>query len=403
MPPMSKKRPGKKIRVDFKQNRGVRQRSDDWTRRYSSDQEGLIDSASSESVRAKGALSRKRTIIVDEDHAQIVDESLWKRGVVAAIQGAVCFVLDSSGATWDCTSRRVLRTLLIEQRSAIAVGDRVWFSDQSAVCDGAAVGVIERVEQRRAVLSRKDRRQREHAIVANADQLLIVASIAQPGLKPHLIDRYLVAAGWGNLRPIICFNKADLAEEALDLADEQSSEDETDDGDIVLTVDDVIAEFAALGYCCLRCSATTGQGIDALRSELHGHTSVLSGQSGVGKSSLLNALSPDLALRVQTVSHDNEKGRHTTTHAELFPLDADSYVVDTPGIRQFALWGVTPGELEAYFSEIAPLVASCRFRDCHHTEESGCRVRDAAEAGDISLRRYLSYRKMLDEIRREGR
>ncbi|MFN0136219.1 MAG: ribosome small subunit-dependent GTPase A [Phycisphaerae bacterium] len=392
---MAKKRPGKKVRVDFKQNRGVRQRSDDWTRQYNAQEDRLLDSAAGETIRAKGDLSRKRTIIVDDENAPLIDESLWKSGVITAIQGMICFVDTGDGPVWDCNVRRVLRTRLIAQRGAVAVGDRVWLSDQSSNWDGARVGVVERVEPRTAVLSRKDRRQREHTIVANADQLLIVASIAQPGLKPHLIDRYLVAAGWGKLRPVICFNKSDLVEGTLDFEDADADFEG-------LTVDDVIDEFRTLGYCCLKTSAVNGDGIDALRSELAGHTSVLSGQSGVGKSSLLNALEPGLGLRVQTVSIENEKGRHTTTHAQLFRLAGGGFVVDTPGIRQFALWGVTPGELEAYFTEFLPLIPRCKFRDCHHSDETGCAVIAAAEAGEISERRYYSYVKMLTEIRREG-
>lgn len=394
---MAKKRPGKKVRVDFKQNRGVRQRSDDWTRRYNANHDELFDTAASESVRAKGDLSRKRTIIVDDENAPVIDESLWKPGVIVAIQGMICFVDIGEATPWECNVRRVIRTRLIEQRAGVAVGDRVWISDQSANWDGAHVGVIERVAPRTAVLSRKDRRQREHTIVANADQLLIVASIAQPGLKPHLIDRYLVAAGWGKLRPIICFNKCDLMPETLEFDDEDEEAEFAP-----MTVDDVIDEFQSLGYRCLKTSVVSNVGIDELRSELTGHMNVLSGQSGVGKSSLLNALEPGLGLRVQAVSVENEKGRHTTTHAQLFRLAGGGYVVDTPGIRQFALWGVTPGELEAYFTELVPLVPNCKFRDCHHTEEAGCAVIAAVEDGEISERRYLSYVKMLAEIRREG-
>lgn len=392
---------GRKVRVSFRQNRQQQQRSDDWTQRYHSDQDALVDERLSESVRAKGNLSRKRTIIVDDDHALVVEEKLWRRGVVTSSPGMVCRVDDEDGREWDCTVRRVLKTLLIEQRSNVTVGDRVWFSDQSKLHDGEQVGVVERVEPRKTVLSRRDRRKREHTIVANADQLLIVASIAQPGLKPHLIDRYLVAAARGDLRPVICFNKCDLAPESIELdLTEQLTEELNEHRSGPPTVEELMAEFRRIGYTCIATSATEGVGLDDLRRELIGHMTVLSGQSGVGKSSLINGLQPGLDLLVREVSSENEKGRHTTSHARLLRLDFGGYIVDTPGIRQFDLWSVEPGELEACFIEFIPLVQHCRFNDCHHQEEDGCAVAAAVEAGEISERRYYSYLKMLQESAR---
>ena len=253
---MAKKgRKGRKVRVSFRQNRQQQRRSDDWTKRYHDDNDALVDEQLSESVRAKGELSRKRTVIVDEDHALVVDEKLWRRGVITSSHGLVCRVDDEDGVVWDCTVRRVLTTLLIEQRSNVTVGDRVWFSDQSKLHDGEKVGVIERVEPRKTVLSRRDRRKREHAIVANADQLLIVASVAQPGLKPHLIDRYLVAAARGDLRPVICFNKCDLAPEAIDLERAGQDADEPDDElSGPPTFEELIGEFRRLEYTCITTS-----------------------------------------------------------------------------------------------------------------------------------------------------
>ncbi len=392
------KRKGRKLRVDFRRNRQQRRRGDDWTRRYYENRDELADEVLRESVRAKGELSRRRTIIVDEDDAPVVDQEHWLRGIVCSVHGLICRVDDQQGRKWECVVRRVLRTLLIEQRSSVTVGDRVWFSDHSRDHGSELVGVIERVEPRQTVLSRRDRRGREHAIVANADQLLIVTSIAQPALKPHLIDRYLVAAGKGDLRPVICFNKFDLAAEAVDLEHEDlAGAAEKYAALATPSTEEVIAEFAALGYRCLRTSATTGLGLDELREELRDHVTVLSGQSGVGKSSLLNALQPGLNLAVREVSAENEKGRHTTSLATLLRLDFGGYVVDTPGIRQFELWDVAPGELEAYFCEFVPFIPQCRFKDCHHYQEAGCAVTAAVERGEISGRRYYSYLKMLEE------
>lgn len=397
----SRKKPGRKVRVAFRANRTQQRRSGDWTRRFHASEDGLPDTERSESVRAKGAVSRKRTLIVDDADLPAVDESLWLHGVVTTVHGLVSDVDAAERGTWECTTRRKLRTLLIQQRSPVAVGDRVWFSEHSRLHDGQAVGVIERVDTRTSHLSRRDFRGREHTLVANANQLVIVASVAQPRIKPHLIDRYLVAAGKGGLRPVICFHKWDLAEAASGAAARRADALEAggdDDESAGMTLDELFEEFRGLGYRCLKTSVSTGAGLDELRCELKDHTTVLSGQSGVGKSSLINALQPGLELEVREVSDENEKGRHTTTRARLLRLSFGGYVVDTPGIRQFDLWSVEPGELEAFFPEIAAHVSHCRFRDCHHRpEDVGCAVLAAAEAGQISARRYASYLKTLAE------
>lgn len=389
---MSRKRGrGRKLRLPFRQNRLQPRRTADWTRRYHQQPDELADARRCEAVRAKGELSRKRTVIVGQDDAPLVDEALWRPGTVTSVLGPLCRVDDRQGRNWDCLTRRLLRTLLIQQRAPIAVGDRVWFSDHSARHDGQRVGVIERVAPRQTRLSRRDARGREHTLVANADQLLIVASIARPRLKPHLLDRYIVAATKGALRPLLCFNKVDLLAGAPDLTDEQ-----LDPGSA--SVEELIAEYGRLGYRCLRTSALTGRGLTELRAELPGHLTVLSGQSGVGKSSLLNALQPGLNLPVAEVSAESEKGRHVTSHARLLRLDFGGYVVDTPGIRQFDLWAVAPGELERCFVEFVPFVQQCRFSDCTHRQEEGCAVVAAVAAGSISPRRHRSYLKMLKEV-----
>ncbi|MCG3126452.1 MAG: Small ribosomal subunit biogenesis GTPase RsgA [Phycisphaerae bacterium] len=382
----------RKIRVDFRPNRNAPGRSGDVTRQYRESADDLIDGQSSESVRAKGELSRKRTVIVDEHGAPLVDPSQLQPGVVTRVLGQVCQVDDARGDTWECTVRRVLRTMQIDKRSGVTVGDRVWFAPV-ADSSGQRGGVIERVEERRTHLSRRDRRQRAHTIVANADQLLIVASVAEPRIKPHLIDRYIVAGVKGGLRPAICLNKFDLHDSAGDRAD---CEDRTD----AVTVDDMVAEFGALGYPVVCASARSGQGLDALCAVLKDRVSVLSGQSGVGKTSLINAIQPGLELATAEVSDANEKGRHTTTNARLLRLSFGGYVVDTPGIRQFDLWDLDAFEFEACFVEFLPHLPQCRFKDCLHEDGAeGCAVIAAVEDGRISPRRYFSYLKMIDDAR----
>jgi ribosome biogenesis GTPase len=247
----------------------------------------------------------------------------------------------------------------------VAAGDVVWFRPE-----GKQEGIIERIEPRRGVVSRTVRG-RQHVLVANVDQLIIVTSAAEPRLKPNLIDRLLVTAEKGGIRPLICINKIDLVEPAhlVPLA----------------------GVYAQLGYEVLLVSAVKGIGIARLRDWLAGEESVVTGQSGVGKSSLLNAVEPGLHLRVQAVSEETQKGRHTTTTAELIPLSFGGYVVDTPGIRQFQLWDVIPEEVAGFFRDLRPYVSRCRFPDCTHTHEDDCAVKDAVADGWIDARRYESY------------
>lgn len=358
----------KKIRVEFRSNRSRPSRAKDWTRLHRDGEE--IESRQVENVVAKGDLSRKRTV-KDGDEA---DASL-RPGTVTALRGQFADV-DDGRRVWPCTVRRLLRTRMSRERFPVTVGDRVGFR---IVADKQGVqteGVIERVESRHSELKRVAGR-REHVMAANVDQVLIVSSAEQPPPKPHLIDRYMVAAHAGRMTPILCMNKIDL-----DAAGEGRG---------------IAGLYASLGYRALCTSAVTGEGVDGLRDVFRGKSTVLAGQSGVGKSSLLNALQPGLGLRVRAVSDDTAKGRHTTTTAELLRLDFGAYVVDTPGIRTFDISAVPAGELEQYFADLVPHVADCRFPDCTHRHEDDCAVKDAVTAGHIHPLRYESYVRMFDE------
>jgi ribosome biogenesis GTPase len=207
--------------------------------------------------------------------------------------------------------------------------------------------------------------------VANVDQLVIVGSAAEPYLKPNLIDRFLLTAEKNHVRPLICINKIDL----IDAADLQP----------------LVGVFAQLGYEVLLLSATTGFGVERLQRRLFGAASVICGQSGVGKSSLLNAVEPDLGLRVGEISEETQKGRHTTTAARLIPLVAGGYAVDTPGIRQFQLWDVIPEEVSGFYRDLRPFENLCAFPDCTHIHEADCAVKDAVADGQLDARRYESY------------
>jgi ribosome biogenesis GTPase len=364
---MSKKK--RKLRTDFRKNREARARD----KRFGEDSERVLDAPARERVSGKGDIARKRTVagaeIVEDDAGTMVlpdvDRSVCRLGRVLRVQGLLSIVRDEQGAIFKCATRRLLKTLAPDQRHVVAAGDVVWLRPE-----GKYEGIIERVEPRHGVVSRTSRG-RQHVLVANVDQLIIVTSAAEPRLKPNLIDRLLVTAEKGGIRPVICINKIDLIEPA-DL--------------MPLT-----GVYAQLGYDVLLVSAATDLNVDLLRERLAGEESVVTGQSGVGKSSLLNAVEPELHLRVQSVSEETQKGRHTTTTAELIPLSFGGYVVDTPGIRQFQLWDVIPEEVDGFFRELRPYVSRCRFPDCTHTHEDDCAVKDAVADGWIDARRYESY------------
>ncbi len=219
-------------------------------------------------------------------------------------------------------------------------------------------------------------------IVANVDQVLIVAAWREPAFWPELVDRYLIAAARYNLAPIICINKIDLADAGAD--------DAGDAAELARTV----AAYRRAGYPVLPTSARTGDGLAALREALAGRTTALAGLSGVGKSSLLSAAEPGLNLRIAEVSSRRHEGRHTTTQVTLHPLAAGGFVADTPGIREFGLSGLRGCDLPRFYPEIAAEAEACAYADCSHTREPGCAVKAAVRAGRVAAVRYDSYRKI---------
>lgn len=365
----------KKVRVDLRKNRFHPPRPNGWTRGFQ--EHGFAEEATAgdERVRAKGDLSRRRTIIQDDastagatgDAASMpaADLEACLPGRVLRVHGLASVVEAEDGRQFRCAVRRLLKNLVTDSRSIVTTGDRVWF--RSA---GGDEGFIERVEPRHGILTRASRR-REQVLVANVDQLVIVVSLVQPDLKPHLIDRYVASAQQGGLSPVVCLNKADLVDP--------------------VAFQPLIGAYSQLGITVFLTSATTGEGVERLRGLLRGRATVFSGQSGVGKSSLLNALQPGLGLRIREVSDVNQKGRHTTTTAELLRLDGGGWVVDTPGIRQLQLWNIRPEEVEGFFPEFRPYIALCAFPDCTHIHEEACAVKRAVTLGQISARRYFSY------------
>lgn len=261
------------------------------------------------------------------------------------------------------------------------VGDIVLVSQATATTPAHVLEVL----PRRTTLSRPCPASRgqviEQVLAANLDRVVVVASVRDPPLRPRLLDRYLIAIERGGARPVLALNKIDLL---------------TDDGRAQLA--DTLAPYVALGVPHVLCAAATGEGLAALAALVRGATCALVGPSGVGKSSLVNALVPDAAQRLGAVNDATGKGRHTTTASQLFALPDGTRLIDTPGTREFGLWKLTAEELRWAFPEFAPHAASCRFADCSHRHEPTCAVRSAVEASTIHARRYDTYLRLWEEV-----
>lgn len=365
----------KKTRVQFKKNRGPVAPLADLTRKVLSDGVDSTELPSSERVSGKGELSRYRTVMGVEEGSdgtwsRAVDQDSTLAGRVIANRGTTFLVRSDDHRSFDCVVRRVVNTLAREQRNAVVVGDRVRLTET-----GINVGVIERVEPRHGTLSRKTRRG-DHLLVANVDQVLIVVAAADPQFKPNLIDRYLISAELGEIRPIICVNKVDLVSPAR--------------------LQPFVGLYSQLGYEMLMVSVKDQKGIVRLKRILRDRQTVVTGQSGVGKSSLLNAVQPGMKLATGEISEETRKGRHTTSNATLLELDFGGWVVDTPGVRQFQLSNIQPHEACGFFHEFRPYLSRCKFSSCSHTHETGCQVKLAVDRDLIALTRYESYLKILN-------
>jgi len=373
---VSEKKRKKKLRVAFRKNRQKRTRSNDLTRTIRDHGTESADFVTGERLTGKGELTRYRTVISTDgtpadSWLRDVDETKCLSGRVISSAGLYSVVQVDDGTRYRCTVRRVLRTMFRESRNAVVAGDRVLFQPSNE-----DQGVIERVDPRRGTISRCTQR-REHVIVANVDRVLVVTSADDPPLKTNLIDRFLVSAETGQVRPIVCINKIDLVNPA--------------------SLQPIAGLYGRLGCDVVLTSVLQSRGLVRLRHLLTGHETVLAGQSGVGKSSLLNAIQPGLALKTGSVSTGSGKGRHTTRRAELLPLRFGGWVVDTPGIRQFALWDVICEDVEGFFIEFRPFVALCRFPDCSHTHESDCAVKQAVHDNLIASTRYESYLRLVSD------
>lgn len=314
----------------------------------------------------------------EADWQAMAAENGLELGVVVAVGRGVCRVL-VAGEPLLCEIRGAMIAGQTGHSHVVAVGDRVLVRLLEA-----GRGLISQTLPRRAALSRPGSfsHHLKQLIAVNVDQLLIVAAWRKPHVWLEMIDHYLIAAGRNNLRAIICLNKIDLADDPAEC-------------------EALLQPYRALGYPLLFTSAVTGQGLTDLKTRLHNQTTVLSGMSGVGKSSLLTAISPELNLRTQTTGVLNE-GQHTTTQTIMLPLSIGGYVVDTPGLREMGLVGLSRPELLTFYPDIAAVSGRCHFANCTHAHEPGCAVQEAIHHHQLASWRLKNYQNLLKMVSSEN-
>nr|WP_269781132.1 small ribosomal subunit biogenesis GTPase RsgA [Photobacterium carnosum] len=276
-----------------------------------------------------------------------------------------------TGIIHRCNLRRSIQSLVS--------GDRVVWRPGVEALQGIT-GVVEAVHERKTMLTRPDYYDGVKAVAANVDRIIIVSSIL-PELSLNIIDRYIIAAETIGIKPLIVVNKVDL------LTPEQR-----------VDVERKLTQYQNIGYSVRLVSTDTGEGLDDLRVDLQDHVSIFAGQSGVGKSSMVNSLMPDVEADIGDVSTNSGLGQHTTTAARLYHFADGGDLIDSPGVREFGLWHLEPEQITEAFVEFRQHLGGCKFRDCKHGNDPGCIIREAVERGDISRARYNSYHKIIESM-----
>ena len=298
------------------------------------------------------------------------------RGLVIKNTGSWYTVLTDDGQLIDCKIKGNFRLKGIRSTNPVAVGDRV-----EIVPNNEGTAFITEIEDRRNYIIRKsiNLSKQSHIIAANVDQAILVVTVVNPQTSTTFIDRFLASAEAYRVPVILAFNKTDLL-----------------DDDMRRYQEAMVNLYKTIGYECYQISAGTGEGVEALHSQLKGRITLLSGNSGVGKSTLINRLVPDANLRTSEISDAHNTGQHTTTFSEMIRIE-DGWLIDTPGIKGFGTFDIEPEELTSYFKEIFHFSQDCRFSNCTHTHEPGCAVLKALEDHYIAQSRYQSYLSMLED------
>ena len=301
------------------------------------------------------------------------------KGLVIKNTGSwVTVRLEGGSGIVNCKMRGVLRLKGMRCTNPVAVGDIVQVEDKGG--DAPVVGAIE--PRKNYIIRRASNLSKEFQIIAaNLDQAVLVATLTNPETSTTFIDRFLATAEAYQVPAVLCFNKVDLL----------------DNEGMRHQLTELQTLYRNIGYTVILMSARTGEGAEALREQLSGKMSLLSGNSGVGKSSIINLMVPDAHVRVGDVSNTHHKGMHTTTFSEMLDLPGGGSIIDTPGVKAFGTIDFERAEVAHYFPEIFRISDNCRFNNCTHTHEPGCAVRDAVESGEIALSRYTSYLSILDE------
>lgn len=299
------------------------------------------------------------------------------QGLVIRNTGSWYTVECADGKTWECKVKGNFRLKGIRSTNPVAIGDNVVFEplDEST-------GLINCIEDRKNYVIRKSTNlsKQSHIIAANVDQCFLFVTLRQPETSTTFIDRFLASSEAYRIPVVIIFNKTDL----LDQEDRE-------------LLDGMVHLYTTIGYECRCVSAKTGDGVEELRTMLDAKVTLLSGNSGVGKSTLINCLYPDLNLKTSEISDAYNTGKHTTTFSAMFPVGEGGYIIDTPGIKGFGTFNMEREEVSHYFKDIFRFSKDCRFNNCTHTHEPGCAVLQAVERHDISQSRYSSYLSMLED------
>ena len=304
------------------------------------------------------------------------------QGTVIKSSGSVYGVRAIDGTVVDCRVKGNFRLKGIRSTNPVAVGDNVVFDMRE---DGTAY-IVDILERKNYIVRKASNLSKQsHILAANLDLCFLIVTVSHPVTATTFIDRFLASAEAYRVPVVIVFNKTDLY---------NNTEQEE--------LEYLTALYESIGYRCLHTSTVTNSGIDTLKEMMQGKTSLFAGNSGVGKSSLVNAISPEIAAKVGEISKTHDTGMHTTTYTEMFEFMPDSYIVDTPGVKGFGTFDMEVEEISHYFVEFFELSKDCRYGNCTHTHEPGCAVLEALERGEIAPSRYQSYLSMLED-KEEGK